>query len=406
MNKLPEISKMEKLIRYEFDKTYSFDLKYRTNYGFIRSLCSKNVVDKIETIKYLTQCYKNIVQIGIGGSALGASASCEFLGGAYYNYTGKKKYFNLDNIDPARLEFLLSHLNLNETLFHIVSKSGSTIETISQFLIIYEKIKTMFRETADEHFVFTTSDKGFLYEFAKEKGITTFFIPQEVGGRYSVFTSVGLLPLSFLGYDIKQFINGAKTAVRAFRNGWSFPNDFACFSIGEYKNGKNMIVIFAYKDRLYGITEWFRQLWSESLGKNGLGQTPISALGVTDQHSQLQLYQEGPKDKVIIFMDIEQRSNFTINNDYGLGYLKNKNLKNIMEIEKHSTEMALRQNGVNCGEIFLKEHTEFVLGALYASLMIATAKAGEILNINPFNQPGVELSKLMTKQSLSNSIIS
>ncbi len=399
MRKMPEVIKSEKLIHYEFDGSYDFGLDYKTNYGFIRSLCMKNVVEEVQDCIDSCFQYENIVQVGIGGSALGAAASLEFLKGAQTIPQNDRRYFSLDNIDPQRLKLVFS-LDLKKTLFHVVSKSGSTIETLSQFFVIYEKMKKLFAEEADKHFVFTTSQSGFLYEFGKKHDIKTFFIPDEVGGRYSVFTPVGLIALTFLGYDIKQFIEGAKTAVRAYRNGWAFANEFASFVIGEYKNRKNILVLFAYKDRLKGIAEWFRQLWAESLGKDGEGQTPVVSVGTTDQHSQLQLYQDGPKDKAFVFLDVKQDTDFTVKNDFGFGYLKNKSLNEIMDIEKNSTKKALQQNQIKCGDIFIEKNDEFTLGALYISFMLATAKAGKILNIDPFNQPGVELSKSFTKQTL------
>ncbi len=400
MKKLIEVERMENLFKYEFDISHDFKLNYKTNYGFIRSLCTKNLVSDINSYINSIKDYQNFVQIGIGGSALGATSSVEFLGGIYHNYINNKKYFVLDNIDSERMDFALS-LDAKKTIFHIVSKSGSTIETLSQFFIIYERLKKTVGKEVNKHFVFTTSKKGFLYDFATQNSIPLFYIPEDVGGRYSVFTSVGLIALSFLSYNIEQFIEGAKTAVRAFRNGWQMPNDFTKFSIGEYKNGKNMLVMFAYKDALYGVADWFRQLWAESLGKNGVGQTPIKALGVTDQHSQLQLYQDGPKDKAILFLDTVSNKDFVVEEPLSLPYLKSRNLSEIMGIEMESTHRALKENGVNCGTIFIKERNEYALGALYISLMIATAKAGELLGINPFDQPGVELGKKYTKEALN-----
>ncbi len=400
MKKMPEVSRMESLFDYTFNIDYQPKLDYKTNYGFIRSLCTKNLVDDVKNYISSVNNFKNFVQIGIGGSALGATSSIEFLNGIYFNYTKDKKYFVLDNIDPQRLKFVLS-LNPHETLFHIVSKSGSTTETIVQFAIIYESLKKTLKDNIHNHFVFTTSQHGFLYEFAKEHNIKTFFIPDDTGGRFSVFTSVGLIPIAFFGNDIETFIEGAKTAVRAYRNGWSFPNDFTKFTLGEYKKGKNILVMFAYKDSLYGIVDWFRQLWAESLGKQEKGQTVIKALGTTDQHSQLQLYSDGKKDKVIIFLDTVADSDFIVDEIKGFSYLKNKKVTEIMSTQKKATFKALTEKNVPCGDVFLKEKNEFSLGALYMSLMIATAKAGEILEIDPFNQPGVEKAKQYTKQLLT-----
>ncbi len=403
MMKMPEIERMESLIKHSFDAEHEYDLDYRTNYGFVRGLCIKELKDRIRRfVEENDGRFDNFVQVGIGGSALGATASLEFLNGIYMNYKRNKRYFVLDNIDPERLELVLS-LPLERTLFHVVSKSGSTIETISQFSIILKALKRELSGEFRRNLVFTTSTSGLLFEFAKREGIECFFIPEEVGGRYSVFTSVGLLPIAFFENDIERFLEGGKTAVRAFRNGWDFPNRFASFAIGEYeKNSRNMLVMFAYKDGLYAVSDWFRQLWAESLGKDGKGQTPIKALGVTDQHSQLQLYQDGPKDKVIVFLDAPSTSEFVIDEPYGFDYLKNVGIGKIMRIEKESTQRALRESGAVCGDIMLTERGEFAIGALFASFMLATAKAGEILGVNPFDQPGVELGKRYTKEALKN----
>lgn len=399
MYKLKEIQSMEKILSFEYSQGKDFKLNFQTKYDFIRSLCQRDVADDVSD--FVRQCkYKNLIQIGIGGSALGATASIEFLSGIYHNYEKDRRFFVLDNIDPERIRFI-STLDPKDTLFHIVSKSGATIETISQFLILYKKVSELLGSSAKEHFVFTTDeDTGFLRKFSQTESIKTFNLAKEAGGRYSVFTPVGLLPISFFGYDINKFLDGGKDAVRAFRNGWDLPNGFVNFAVGEYENGKNILVIFAYKDRLYSISDWFRQLWAESLGKDSKGQTPVRALGVTDQHSQLQLYQDGPKDKAVIFLDCVNNYDVETTGLYEFDYLSNKKLGGIMNIEKQSTKKALAENGVPTAELFLNEVNEYSLGALFASLMIATAKAGDVLGVNAFNQPGVELSKKYTKEKL------
>ncbi len=399
MKKMPEVIAMENLFKYNFSDYQKFKLNYKTNYGFIRSLCVKDLTKDVKDYIDSIDSYDNFIQVGIGGSALGANASIGFLNGLYSNYKSKKRYFALDNIDPQRLDFVMS-LDFEKTVFHIVSKSGSTIETLSQFFIIFEEAEKRLKCDVNKHFVFTTSDKGFLYEFAQEHNIKTFFIPREVGGRYSVFTTAGLLAISFLGNNIDRFVEGAKTAVRAFRNGWNMPLDFASFTVTQYNNGKNMLIMFAYKDMLYGAADWFRQLWAESLGKDSKGQTPIKALGTTDQHSQLQLYMDGPKDKTIIFLDTLANNDFKIGNAFDFEYLKDKHISQIMDAEKQATLKSLTENSIPCGSIFLTQKDEFALGALYISLMIATVKAADILGINPFDQPGVELGKVYTKRFL------
>ncbi len=400
MRKLPEVIRMEDLFEYGFDTDHDFSLNHRTNYGFIRSVCIKGLGEEVlQYVSSLNDSFVNFVQLGIGGSALGATAALEFLNGIFLNEKSQRRYFVLDNIDPERLSHVFK-LDLSRTLFHVVSKSGSTMETVSQFFIVFERLRKLFGDDAYSHLVFTTSRKGFLYEFAQEHAIKCFFIPDEVGGRFSVFTSVGLLPIAFFDHDIGAFIEGAKYAIRAFRNGWRMPLEFASFTMGEYLSGKNILVMFAYKDRLYSVADWFRQLWAESLGKSGKGQTPVKALGVTDQHSQLQLYQDGPKDKVIVFLDAPATEDLVINEALQFNYLERKSLAHIMDVEKRSTMKALRNSGVPCGYIQIKENGEFALGALFASLMIATAKAAEVLGVNAFDQPAVELGKRYARETL------
>ncbi len=400
MRKIPEILKIESLIEYEFDSKYDFKLNYKTNYSFVRSLCVKDLTVNIKEFVKTKKHFNNFIQVGIGGSALGATAAHEFLNGIYANHKKKKRYFVLDNIDPERLEFILS-LDFTDTFFHIVSKSGTTTETVAQLNVIYTKAKEILHENTNEHFVITTTKGSFLYEFAEKEKIKVFCMPEDVGGRYSVFTPVVLLPLAFFDNDIDDFIEGAKTAVRAFRNGWSFPNDFAAFSIGEYKNKKDILVMFVYKDVLYSAADWFRQLWAESLGKNGHGQTLVKALGTTDQHSQLQLYRDGKKDKIVVFVDTISLCDFETGVFEEFEYLSKKTISKIMQAEKEATLKSLREIGINCVNILLKRRDEFLLGAFYISLMIAAAKAGEILNINPFDQPSVEFGKQYAKTLLT-----
>ncbi len=377
-------------IKYEFGINFERPITDTSvNYAFSQNLCKVDTKAITEYAQSLQA--KNFVQVGIGGSALAASAALSFL----QKLASDKKYFCLDNIDPQRLKDVLE-LDPKETIFHVVSKSGSTIETISQLSIIKQYIK-------NPQIVISTDDRDtFLRQFGIENNYKIFDIPTQVGGRYSAFTSVALLPMAFFGYDIASYIEGAKEAVRKVRDKWGFPIELANFVVSLYDKYK-VFVMFAYKDRLYSIADWFRQLWAESLGKNGLGQTPIKALGTTDQHSQLQLYQEGIKDKIVAFLDTLSLVDFTIQTaTEPFGYLNGKSITQIMEIEKQSTKKALSQADVPTMEIFLEKIDEFTLGAFFCSLMITTAKVGEFWKINPFDQPGVELGKKYAKERLLN----
>ncbi len=377
-------------IKYSFSEDFAKPITDTSvNYAFSQNLCKVDIKSITEYTQTLQA--KNFVQVGIGGSALAASAALSFL----QTSVSSKRYFCLDNIDPQRLRDVLE-LDPKETVFHVVSKSGSTIETISQLFIIKQHIK-------NPNIVISTDDRDtFLRQFGIENNYKIFDIPTNVGGRYSAFTSVALFPMAFFGYDIASYIEGAKEAVRKVRDKWGFPIDLANFVVSLYDRCK-VFVMFAYKDRLYSIADWFRQLWAESLGKNGLGQTPVKALGTTDQHSQLQLYQEGIKDKIVAFLDTISPIDFTIQTaSEPFGYLKGKSIAQIMEIEKQSTKKALSQANVPTIEIFLEKIDEFTLGAFFCSLMITTAKVGEFWKINPFDQPGVELGKKYAKERLLN----
>jgi len=394
MRKVKEVQIAEDTISFEWDKKKVFGLKYTAHYGFIRSLCDKNLIDSLKDFSLEKRKLKNFVQVGIGGSALPASAALTFLEGSYFNFEDDRRYFALDNLDPERLKFVFS-MDLNKTFFHVVSKSGKTSETLLQFFILLER-----GNINPENVAISTSKNSFLDELGEKLGVKRFYIPDEVVGRYSVFTTVGLLALKFFDCDIKAFIEGAKNGVRAYRNGFSFPNEFVDFAMGNYNSVKNILVIFPYKDRLLKIGEWFRQLWAESLGKGGKGQTPVLALGVTDQHSQLQLYQDGPLDKAFVFIDMPECCDFEASDDYGFGLFKGVSAAKLMKIEKEATKKALKSKGCPVSEIYIKKPDEFALGNLFISLMIATAKAGEVLGIDPFNQPGVELSKKFAREAL------
>ncbi len=394
MKKAKEIQLTEDIISFKWDGKGVFDLKYTAHYGFIRSLCDKDLISSLKDFSFKKRKFDNFVQVGIGGSALPASAALAFFKGSYFNFESGKYYFALDNLDPERLKLVFS-LDLDKTFFHVVSKSGKTSETLLQFFILLEKGKMK-----PENVVISTSKNSFLDNLGEKLGIKRFYIPDDVGGRYSVFTTVGLLALEFFDIDINAFVEGAKNGVRAYRNGFSFPNEFVDFAIGNYKEGKNMLVVFPYKDRLLKVGEWFRQLWAESLGKDGKGQTPVLALGVTDQHSQLQLYQDGPDDKAFVFIDMPECCDFVAENDHGFGLFDGVSLGKLMDIEKEATKKALKSKGLPVSDIYIKKSDEFALGNLLISLMIATAKAGEVLGVDPFNQPGVELSKKFAREAL------
>jgi glucose-6-phosphate isomerase len=357
------------------------------------------------------------VVLGIGGSALGPIAVQQALNHPYYNELprekrgGWPKLYVADNVDPEKLAYLFETIDITKSLFNVITKSGSTSETMSQFMIIQNMLEEKLgAEKASTHIVCTTdAAKGNLITIAKEKGYKTFIIPSGVGGRFSELSPVGLLPAAFCGIDIAAFLAGAAEMDRQSENAHIFENPACMFALLHYigmKKHKNITVMMPYADSLKYISDWFAQLWAESLGKradlNGnvvnAGQTPVKALGVTDQHSQVQLYAEGPYDKIVVFLGVDEyRATVEIPKRYAdipsLGFLGGITHNELIQTEQRATEYALTKAGRLNMTITLPAVNAHTLGQLLYFFEVATAFAGELLYINAFDQPGVEEGK-------------
>jgi len=359
---------------------------------------------------------KALVVLGIGGSALGPIAVQQAIHSPFYNLNeklrgGNPQLFVADNIDPTTIADLLETVELRDTLFSVVSKSGSTSETMAQFMIIKDILeRELGREAARNHIVCTTdAENGNLIKIAKEEGYKTFYIPAGVGGRFSQLCPVGLLPAAFCGVDIEKMLAGAAYMDKLCQNEDIWQNPAYMYAILHYiamKNGKNISVMMPYADSLKYISDWYAQLWAESLGKkydnNGnvvnVGQTPVKALGVTDQHSQVQLYVEGPYDKVTVLVGVDGFARDVLipksfENIPSVGFLGGHSLSALLLAEQAATEYALLKSGRMNMTITLPEVNEFAIGQILYMLEVATAYAGELLNINAFDQPGVEEGK-------------
>ncbi len=363
--------------------------------------------------------FDNILVLGIGGSALGGIAVTEALLKPYWNLLTPEqrgnlpRIFFLDNIDPDTISGLLEILDLKKTLVNVITKSGSTAETMSQFMILKD---LMYKELGDDYrknIVATTDKKmGVLRQLADQEGFKTFFVPDDVGGRFSVFSAVGLLPFALVGLDIDQLMNGIKDMDLALKNTDIYQNIAAQGALIQYlmdvKKGKNLSVMMPYSSRLKYVSDWYAQLWAESLGKefnnNGekvnIGPTPIKALGATDQHSQIQLYNEGPNNKIITFIRVE---NFDTTLEIpkifeytGIGYLGGKTINDLINAEADSTRVALADYSRPTMTITIPKIDEYNVAQLLYMLEVQTAIAGELYNINTFNQPGVEQAKNYT----------
>lgn len=363
--------------------------------------------------------FENVLVLGIGGSALGGIAVCEALLKPYWNILSNEqrsnlpRIFFLDNIDPDQINGLLEVLDLKKTLVNVITKSGSTAETMSQFMILKNKLEQELGDNYRKHIVATTDQNaGILRQISNEEGYKTFVVPDDVGGRFSVFSAVGLLPFALVGIDIEELVQGVKDMDLALKNTDIRHNIAAQNALIHYlmdtQKGKNLSVMMPYSSRLKYISDWYVQLWAESLGKDrdldgnkvNIGPTPIKAVGATDQHSQIQLYNEGPNNKIINFirvkefdttLEIPKIFEFT-----GVGYLGGKTINELINAEADSTKVALIDYQRPNVTITLDRVNPYNIGQLLYMLEVQTAIAGELYNINTFNQPGVEQAKNYT----------
>ncbi len=363
--------------------------------------------------------FDNILILGLGGSALGGKAMCEALLPPYWNFLTKEqrnnfpRIFFLDNIDPDQMNSLLNILDLKKTLVNVITKSGSTAEVMAQFMIIKDLLS---RELGDDYrkHVIATTDKniGILKQLSDQEGYKTFFIPDDVAGRFSVFSAVGLLPFALVGISIEEITQGIKDMDLALKNTDINYNIAAQNALIHFlmniKKGKKISVIMPYSNRLRFIADWYCQLWAESLGKEkdknnnivNTGQTPVKAIGVTDQHSQIQLYNEGPNDKIINFLRVSQYdTTLEIPNIFeytGISYLGGKTINQLFNAEADSTMASLIDYKRPNVTITIPKITPYYLGQLLYMFEVQTAISGALYNIDAFSQPGVEQSKNYT----------
>ena len=381
-------------------------------------LAADGLTPILQEAERLRQFCDTLVVLGIGGSALGATAVDMALSGAlrhaFARPQGLKRLLVADNPDPRSFAQLLRGVDLATTAFNVVSKSGSTAETMSQFLIVKQILAAALgRVEANRRLVFTTDpEKGNLRLLAKREPVACLTVPPNVGGRYSVLSAVGLLPLAFAGHDVATLLKGAADmAGRCQREGLRDNPAylFAVLATHFLRAGRNILVMMPYATDLFGLAQWFAQLWAESLGKArslsgqtvNAGQTPVAAVGATDQHSQLQLYMEGPQDKLVFFLTVD---------DYGddlliprlyddidaLAYLGGRTMAELIKAEARATAAALASQGRPSFCLRLAKINANALGQILFLLEAATVAAGQLWQVDPLDQPGVEMGKVLT----------
>lgn len=392
-------------------KTPYRDLPFRTN-------ISEDVKELAGEVK--DDC-DNLVVLGIGGSALGNIALQTSLNPYMYNIDVKQRsgsrLFVFDNVDPVQLTSFFNWLggdSLKRTIFNVISKSGRTAETAGQFLIVRKMLLDRLGPNACKKQIIATTDEkqGTLRTIVREEGYRSLIVPDGVGGRFTVLSAVGLFSAAVCGIDIDSLLAGARdmdarASCEDFCRNPAAIN--AAINYHFYMTGKRNSVVMPYCYALKDMADWYRQLWAESLGKSvdlqgnkvHVGPTPIKALGATDQHSQVQLYREGPNDKLFTFLLVE---NFAGDLVIGpapdcapeLAYLAGKKIGALLNNEKLATEYALLHDKRPCLTVTFPQMDAYAVGQFICLFEVTTSLAGALFNINPYDQPAVELGKEAT----------
>ena len=386
----------------------------------------QQTLDYVARVKARAGELTDVVVLGIGGSALGPIALRTSLRPPQWNLLddaargGEPRLHVLDNVDPANISALLGRLDLRRSLFVVISKSGGTAETMAQYLVVRARLNEVLGEAgARARLVFVTDpQKGALRTIARNEKIAALEIPANVGGRFSVLTPVGILPAALIGIDTAGLLAGAadmRTRCASKVLGSNIAGTWAALQyLADTKHGRPIQVLMPYSDALRDMADWFVQLWAESLGKHrvtgdaGVGPTPLGALGATDQHSKVQLFMEGPGDKTVTFIGVEEgATDVTIPKLHAdvpeLAYLGGHQLGELLDIERRATAGALARRGRPNMTLTLERVDPFHVGALFMFLELATAYAGRLYGVNAFDQPGVELGKQFTYAMLGRS---
>ena len=342
------------------------------------------------------QKYKTIVIIGMGGSVLGSEAIYEFL-----KTKIKKNFFFLNNLDLELIFELKKKISISKSLFIIISKSGNTIETLCNTFIL--KIMGKSKKNV---IIISEKKNNFLYSLSKSQNL--FFIQHKnfIGGRYSVLSEVGLVPAFFMGLKISRFKRNLKKFFIKNKN-FYLRESSTKLSYLILKKKMTNLVFLNYSGKLEKFLYWCQQLIAESLGKKGKGFLPIVSNVPKDHHSMLQLYLDGPKDKIFYIFNVKEKSkekikvkSFTRNFDF----INNKSLSQIKDAQKNSLKKVLKKNGIPFREITIEKVNEETLGELFCYFMLETIMIGAISGVNPFNQDAVEQVKVLTKKELSKKI--
>ncbi|MBI4365630.1 MAG: glucose-6-phosphate isomerase [Deltaproteobacteria bacterium] len=393
----------------------------RGQLGFTQLPYDTAILDQIVPLAaHVRYRFQNVVVLGIGGSALGLKALARALLNPVeaiptrMERRAAPRLFVCDNIDPDYFGALLSQLDWRETCINVISKSGKTTEIAAQFMILRDLLEKRFgSQKWKEHVIVTTDPaSGPMRAMVICDQLRSFAIPPAIGGRFSVLSAVGLFPAACVGIDVRGLMDGARAmadSVRALTNGGALDEHAvyrcaAALCLLDTKHAKTMQIVMPYAEGLQQLVDWYLQLTAESLGKNGLGQTPVKAIGATDQHAQLQLYMEGPNNKVISLLTVgEFLTKLPIPPSVEPAYaaLVGTDLGDLLNIEAEATRRALKEAKRPVIQWRIPRIDPYTIGQLLFAWEWQTCVAAELYGVDPFGQPGVELGKQITREILA-----
>ncbi len=387
---------------------YAKTLKTQGLFPFARQSATGADVEGIETLAaHIKNNFTDLIVLGTGGSSLGAQAAIAL---APMRGAVGVHIHTPDSLDPFIMDELFNHLDPSKTHVVSVSKSGSTGETLAQLLACRAWIEAApLQKDLKDHFSFITEPgERALRTYGESLGSIILDHPDDVGGRFSVLTNVGMLPVAASGLSVTGFRNGAEEVCNNFCNN---PEVAAAVvgaavtqTLSEHK-GITQVLMMPYAESLRAFTRWHGQLWAESLGKDGIGTTPVRAVGPVDQHSQLQLYLDGPNDKFCTIITIPSygkgpRINPEEAKKFGLDYMAGRTIGDMVTCQSLATQDSLRSKGRTVREIVIDALSEEHLGGLFVSFMLETVVTAHLMGVDAFDQPAVEQGKILTRQYL------
>lgn len=358
-------------------------------------------VQEIAAFAEPLMAFRSVIILGTGGSSLG--------GQVLYDHCGEpaRELIFVDNLDPHSFSQLLQNCSWSETGVLAISKSGNTPETIFQTAAILARLTSLGIKPNQHMAAIAGSGDNSLRRLAARHGFAVDDHVDEIGGRYSVLTNVGLLPGYLAGYDIAAMIDGAQGYIAPYLAGETIAAEHgAALMMALARAGRTQSVVFSYADRLASLGQWYRQLWAESLGKDGIAATPISALGPVDQHSQLQLYLDGADDKVFTFLILDQGGLGTdtgsiLDDDEDNRWLGGLTMGDVVTAQARATADSLSARQRPVRRIQMRHLDARTLGALFMHFMAETILSADLVGVNAFDQPAVEESKILTKRYLT-----